>query len=321
MDGFDSNDPVFVEGFPVPEGQVPPIRRFKWVGEDYFTAMRMPLVAGRAIDWRDSFDLNHVAMVTESFAREYWDTPGDAVGRRISTGLSSGAWAEIVGVTGNERDDGLDQDPTAVIYWPLMQRSLYWSGLPGEGGAPEVVARRSMNYVIRSPRVGSREFLTQVREAIWEVNPNLPLAGVQPLSALLDRSLARTSFSLVMLGIAALVALVLGSIGIYGVISYVVSQRTRELGVRLALGASAGEVQGMVLRQGLVLAGSGVILGLGAAIGLTRLMQVLLYGVDPVDPLTFGTVALGLTAVALLASWVPARRASRTDPVEAIRWE
>jgi len=321
MDGYDSNDPIFVEGFPVPESQVPPIRRFKWVGEDYFAAMRIPVVAGRAIDWRDSFDLNHVAMMTESLAREYWETPAEAVGKRISTGFAAESWAEVVGVVGDVRDDGLDQDPTAVVYWPLMQRNLFWSGLPGDGEDSEVLARRSMNYVIRSSRVGSPDFLAQVRDAIWEVNPNLPLANVQALDDLLARSVARTSFSLVMLGIAAAVALVLGAIGIYGVISYVVSQRTRELGVRLALGASAVHVQGMVLRQGLTLAGIGVALGLAGAVGLTRLMAALLYGVGPVDPLTFGTMAMALTLVAALASWVPARRAARTDPLEAIRWE
>jgi len=318
MDGYDSNDPIFVEGFPVPEGQIPPIRRFKWVGEDYFEAMEIPVVAGRAIDWRDSFDLNHVAMVTENLAEEYWDTPDEALGKRISTGLTAGEWAEIVGVVGNVRDDGLDQDPTTVVYWPLMQRNL-WEGLPGE--ADEIMTRRSVNYVIRSPRVGSQDFLTEVRDAIWEINPNLPLTGVRTLEELTARSMARTSFSLVMLGIAATVALLLGAIGIYGVISYVVSQRTRELGVRLALGASPSDVQGMVLRRGLVLAGLGVGIGLAAAVGLTRVMEALLYGIDPVDPLTFGSVALALTSVALLASWIPARRAARVDPVEAIRYE
>jgi predicted permease len=318
MDGWDSNDPVYVEGFPVEEGQLPPIRRFKWVGENYLEAMQIPLVAGRALDLRDALDLNAVAMVTENFAREYWDSPADAVGKRISTGLSAGNWAEVVGVVGNVRDDGLDQDPTAVVYWPMMQRNL-WEGLPGE--APEIDARRSMNYVIRSPRVGSPEFLSEIREAIWGVNPNLPLAGVRTLDDLLSRSMARTSFSLIMLGIAAAVALILGTIGIYGVISYVVSQRTRELGVRMALGAEGSHVKGMVLRQGFVLSGIGVAIGLVSAFGLTRLMEALIYGVDPVDPLTFGATGLSLTGVALLASYLPARRAAKVDPVVAIRVE
>jgi putative ABC transport system permease protein len=133
--------------------------------------------------------------------------------------------------------------------------------------------------------------------------------------------MARTSFSLIMLGIAAAVALILGAIGIYGVISYIVSQRTRELGVRLALGADAASVRILVLKQGLILSGAGVLIGLVAAIGLTRLMGALLYGVDPVDPITFGIVAVSLTGVALLASYLPAHKASRIDPVEAIRAE
>jgi ABC-type antimicrobial peptide transport system permease subunit len=212
----------------------------------------------------------------------------------------------------------LDQDPTAVIYWPVLFRS-FWEGLPGIEADVEV--QRSMNYAIRSPRVGTGEFMTDVREAIWGVNPNLPLSGVRTLDELLGRSMARTSFSLVMLGIAAVVALILGAIGIYGVISYVVSQRTRELGVRMALGAESGTVKGMVLKQGMLLTGGGLLLGLVAAFGLTRLMEALLYGVDPVDPLTFGAVTLGLAMVALVACYVPAHRAAKVDPVVAIRLE
>jgi predicted permease len=316
MDGWDSNDPVFVEGFPVEEGQIPPIRRFKWVGEEYFTAMKIPVLAGRPIDWSDVFDFTGVAMVTEAFAREYWGSPAEAVGKRISVGLEAGNWAEIVGVTGNVRDDGLDNEPTTVVYWPLVQRNL-WENLPGEEAEP--VVRRSMNFVIRSPRVGSQEFLQETRDAIWGVNPNLPLASVRTLDQLLSRSMARTTFSLIMLGIAAGVALILGAVGIYGIVSYIVSQRTRELGVRMALGAEAHDVQSMVLRQGLVLSGMGVVLGLLAATAATRLMAALLFGVAPIDPLTFSLVAVSLTLVALAASYIPARRASRVDPVEAIR--
>jgi len=318
MDGWDSNNPVWVEGFPMEEGTVPPIRRFKWPAEGYFQTMQIPVLAGRTLEWRDAFELNRVVVVTENFAREYWDSPIEALGKRISTGLEGGNWYEIVGVTGNVRDDGLDQDPTTIVYWPVLQENL-WAGMPGEDA--QLSTRRSLNYAIRSPRVGTAEFLTEVREAIWGVNPNLPLAGVRTMDELLDESMMRTSFSLVMLGIAAGVALILGAIGIYGVISYIVTQRTRELGIRMALGAEAGNVQRMVLKQGLLLAGAGVVIGLGAAVGLTRLMEALLYGVDPVDPATFGTVAAAITVVALLATWLPARKASRIDPVDAIRYE
>jgi putative ABC transport system permease protein len=318
MDGWDSNDPVFVEEFPVPEGQIPDIHRFKWVSDNYFETMQIPVLAGRSLEWRDAFDLNRVVMVTENFARNYWDSPADAVGKRIATGLAPGNWYEIIGVSGNVRDDGLDQDPTSVVYWPILLRNI-WAYMPGE--IDEVTVHRSLNYAIRSARVGSPEFFTDVREAIWEVNPNLPLAGVRGLDELLDRSMARTSFSLIMLGIAAAVALILGAIGIYGVISYIVSQRTRELGVRLALGANAGDVRKMVLKHGLILCAFGVLFGLGAAIGLTRLLGALLYGVDPLDPVTFGVVALSLTVVALVASYLPAAKAASIDPVEAMRNE
>jgi predicted permease len=318
MDGWDSNDPIYVEEFPVPEGQVPNIRRFKWVSNGYFETMQIPILAGRSLEWRDAFELNRVVVVTENFAREYWDSPAAALGKRISTGLTARNWYEIVGVSGNVRDDGLDQEPTAVVYWPAMLRNS-WAEMPGE--SDEVVARRSMYYTIRSARVGSADFLAAVREAIWGVNPNLPLADVMRLDELLSRSMARTSFSLIMLGIAAAVALVLGTIGIYGVVSYIVSQRTRELGVRLALGANAADVRKMVLKQGAILCSVGVLFGLGAALGLTRLMQALLYGVDPVDPLTFGAAALSLAVVAIMASYVPAARAASIDPVEAMRYE
>ncbi|MFC1661815.1 ABC transporter permease [Gemmatimonadota bacterium] len=319
MDGWDSNDAVWVEDFPIPEDQVPPIRRFKWIGEGYFGTMQIPVVAGRPLDWRDSYDLNRVVMVTENFAREYWDQPSDALGRRIATMSPDGAnWREIVGVVGNVRDDGLDQDPTPVVYWPMLTPSV-WTGLPGD--QPELQHRRTMRYAIRSDRVGTAGLLSEVRDAIWSVNPSLPLADVRTVREFMTQSMSRTSFTLIMLIIAASVALVLGAIGIYGVISYIVNQRTRELGVRMALGAEASDVRGMVLKQGLVLASIGVVVGLGAALGLTRLMEALLYGVDPVDPLTFAFVAMALTAVALAACYFPARRASKVDPVVAIRFE
>ena len=222
-----------------------------------------------------------------------------------------------MGVVGDVRDDGLSQDPTEVVYWPMVTPNP-WSGI---GGDEPISARRSMAYVIRSPRTGTADFFREVRETIWAVNPNLPLANVRTVAGIQEGSMAQTSFTLVMLGIAAAVALLLGAIGIYGVISYVVSQRTREIGVRIAVGAASVDVTRMVLRQGLALAGAGVVVGLASAFGLTRLMSALLYGVSPLDPMTFGTVAVLLTSVALVASYIPARRAAMTDPVEALRAE
>jgi ABC-type antimicrobial peptide transport system permease subunit len=163
--------------------------------------------------------------------------------------------------------------------------------------------------------------LPAIRQAIWAQNPNLPIADIMTMERVVSDSMARTSFAMVLLGIAALVALLLGTVGIYGVISYVVSQRTRELGIRLALGAEERVISEMVLRQGVRLAGMGIGLGLLGAFGLTRLMEALLFGVSTTDPVTFLLVPVALGSVALLASWLPARRAARTDPVEALRAE
>jgi len=188
-------------------------------------------------------------------------------------------------------------------------------------GPGPVDAVRAVAFVIRSQRSGSEGFLNEVRQAVWSVNPSLPLASVRTMAEIYGQSLARASFTMVMLGIAGAVALVLGIIGLYGVISYAVSQRRREIGIRLALGAQQVELRRMFVRSGLVLAGIGVGIGLAAAGGLMRLMTSLLFGISPLDPITFAAVPVVLVAAAVLASYVPARRAAAVDPVEALRAE
>jgi ABC-type antimicrobial peptide transport system permease subunit len=180
---------------------------------------------------------------------------------------------------------------------------------------------RSVTLVIRSSRTGTDSFLEEIREAIWAVNANLPLSRVRTLGDVYERSLARTSFTLVMLAIASVMALVLGLVGIYGVSSYAVSQRTREIGIRVALGARHAELKWAFVRDGLVLAGVGVACGLTAAVALTRLMTSLLFGIRSFDPLTYGAVSLLLVTAAALASYIPAHRATAVDPVEALRAE
>jgi predicted permease len=314
MDGWDSNDPIWVEDFPLPEGQLPPIRRYKWIGENYFETVGNPILVGRGITWNDIETRGHVVVVTENLAREYWGEPAKAIGKRVrqSFDKTPGPWREIVGVVGNEHDNGVSEKPTAIVYWPMLVED-FWT--------QEVFAQRSMVYAIRTKRLGTPTFLQEVRTAVWSVNPNLPLANVRTLQEILDNSMARTSFTLVMLGIAAGVALVLGAVGIYGVISYSVSQRTREIGVRMALGAARRDVNRLVLREGAPLILAGLALGLVASFGLTRLMSALLFGVSPIDPVTFASVSVTLTAIALLASYIPARRAAGMDPTEALRWE
>ena len=213
-------------------------------------------------------------------------------------------WREIVGVVGDERDDGLNQPPTAIVYWPMLNESYRW---------------RTMAYAVRSTRVGTPGFLRELEQAVWSVDRNLPLANVQTLEEIQARSMAQTSFALVMLGIAASVALLIGVVGIYGVIAYAATQRTREIGVRMALGAQTGDVRKMFLRHGLSLTATGIVLGIGVAVVLTRVMSAFLFGVGPMDPMTYAVVSGVLAAVALLATYLPARRASRVDPIVALR--
>ena len=311
MDGWDSNDPIFVEAFPAPEGQIPKLRRFKWIAERYFETMGNPIVAGRGLTWADVHGRSQVAVITENLAREYWPDPAHAIGQRIRQ-TPSDPWREIVGVAGNERDDGVTEAAPAIVYWP-MAIDNFWN--------PGLFVQRNMAYAVRSPRLAEPTFLKEIQQAVWSVNPNLPVANVRTLQQLFDRSLARASFALVMLAIAAGVALLLGVVGIYGVVAYIVTQRTREIGIRMALGARQEDVRRLFLRHGLVLTGVGLIVGLAASVALMRLMSALLYGVSPLDPLTYGAVSAGLAAVALLASYLPARRAAGVDPAVALRAE
>lgn len=302
MDGEDNTNPLRVEHVSVPEGQMPPLRRFKSIAPGYFETMGNALVAGRAITWTDIYQLRPVVIISESLAREYWGSPSNALGKRVR-GFQP-TWYEVVGVAGSERDDGLNQPATHIVYWPLLN---------------DVYKERTMAYAVRSTRVGSPGFLRELQQAVWSVNPHLPLANVLTLEEIQADSMAQTSFAMVMLAIAAGVALLLGVVGIYGVIAYIVTQRTREIGIRIALGAQTSDVRRLFLRHGLVLTGIGIATGIGASLALTRVMSALLFGVSPMDPPTYTAVSVALAAVALLAAWLPARRASRVDPVAALR--
>jgi putative ABC transport system permease protein len=311
MDGNDSNDPIFVEDFPAPEGRIPALRRFKWIGPRYFETMGNPVLAGRALDWNDAYTKAKVAVVTENFAREFWKEPAQAVGRRIRNTPSS-PWRTIVGVVGNERDDGVTRPAPTIVYWPVVVEDLW---------TPGVNIQRNLAYAIRNDRFGSPTLLKEIQQAVWSINPNLPVANVQTLDEIQAETMAQTSFALVMLSIAAAVALLLGIVGIYGVISYIVTQRTREIGIRMALGAAQRDVSALFLRHGLILSAIGIALGVAGAAGLTRLMSSMLFGVSALDSVTYVAVALGLGATALLASYLPAARASRVDPSVALRFE
>jgi len=311
MDGSNGFDPIFAQDRYYAEGTLPPLRRFKFASPGFLQTVGNPLIAGRDFTWTDLYNKTPVAIVTENLAREYWREPSAALGKRIRADLK-GPWREIVGVTGNERDDGVNQKSPTTVYWPALRSDLWGDGV----NAPRTVA-----FAIRSGRTGSQTFLNEMRQAIWSVNPNLPLFDVRTLDEIYTKSMARTSFTLVMLAVAGGMALLLGVVGIYGVISYSVSQRTREIGIRMALGARQQELTGMFVRHGLLLAMIGLAFGLAGAVAVTRLMASLLFEIKPVDPVTYGAVAIGLAGAAALASYLPSRRAAAVEPVEALRAE
>jgi putative ABC transport system permease protein len=221
----------------------------------------------------------------------------------------------VVGVLSDMRDDGLNKKPASAVYWPLLTKAFTET----PDARPQLA--RGVTVVIRSTRTGARGFVNDVSQAVWAVNPNLPVSGVRTLLEIYDASLARTSFTLVMLGIAGGMALLLGVGGLYGVISYSVSQRSREIGIRIALGAQTRVITRMFVSHGLALAGVGVAIGLAVALSMMRLMSSLLFDVSPIDPLTYLVVSAALIAATLLASYVPALRATTVDPIAALRAE
>ncbi len=313
MEGFDSAwDCIFAQDKTYPDNVMAPLRLYKNISPGFLQTAGTRLIAGREFTWNEVYGLRPVVMISENLAREIWGTPSAALGKRLRE-FSSMPWHEVIGVIQDVRERGVQDKAPEIVYWPPMMEYLF-----GDKAAQTL---RTETFVIRSERAGTESFLSEVRQAVWSVNSNLPLASVRTMQEVYGKSVARTSFTMVMLGIAGAMALVLGIIGIYGVISYTVSQRQREIGIRLALGAQRGNVVQMVLRQGTNTALLGVAIGLGIAFALTRLMTSLLFGVTAHDPMTFAAVAALLLFVALLACYIPARRASKVDPIVALRWE
>ena len=311
MEGIEPNwDLVSVEGKNY-QGGDPPLRFFNFVSPGYFGAFGTRIVAGRDFTWSEIYDLRRKVIVSENFARESWGSPAAAIGKRIRQ-FSSMPWQEVVGVVGDVHYNGVDEKAPAIIYWPAMMDSPY---------DKTIHAPRSVTFVVRSSQAGSQSFLNQVQQAVWSVHADLPVAQARTMQEIYSKSLARTSFTLVMLAIAATMALALGIIGIYGVISYAVSQRTREIGIRLALGAQKGKLRWMFVRSALALTGIGVAIGLGAAGAITQLLRSLLFGVSPFDPLSFAAVPLILAAAAALASFLPACRVAAVNPADALKVE
>jgi predicted permease len=319
MEGIVPNwDAVVAEGQTYGATELPPFRLFKGVSPGYFQTLGTRIVAGREYTWADLDERRDVTIISDNMARELFGAAPAAVGKRIRQGTAAfnvGPWKEIVGVAADVRENGVHQPAPTTVYW-LATRELL-----SPQRQMQLNVTRATAYVIRSSRTGTESFLGELRQSIWAVNTNLPVTTVRTMGELYDESMARTSFTLVMLAIAGVMALLLGVIGIYGVMSYVVSQRTREIGIRLALGASASGLKAMFVQHGLVLVGAGVLIGLLVAAGLSRLMASLLFGISPLDPLTFAVVPIVLTAATVLASYLPARRATLVDPVEILKAE
>jgi predicted permease len=314
MTGDGWHDPLYAQDKAYTESQLPPLRLFKFVSPGFMKTLGGALVAGRDFTWTDAYEQRPVAMVSESLARELWNEPSAALGKHVRP-YQNGAWREVVGVLSDMRDDGLNKKPASAVYWPLLTKAFTET----RDARPQLA--RGVTVVIRSTRTGARGFVNEVSQAVWAINPNLPVSGVRTLQEIYDASLARTSFTLVMLGIAGGMALLLGVGGLYGVISYSVSQRSREIGIRIALGAQARAVTRMFVTHGLALASVGVAIGLAVALSIMRLMSSLLFDVSPIDPVTYVVVSVALIAATLLASYVPALRATTVDPITALRAE
>jgi predicted permease len=296
------------------EGQVyaknPPRARFGFLAPGFLKTQGTPLVAGRDYTWSDIYNEPPVIMVSENFARQYWDSPAGALGKKIREVKN---WREIIGVVGDVRQDGVDKEAPVSVYWPILTFEV--DGNPDEG------VRRRVAFAVRSQRTGSESFDKEVRSAVRSVAPNLPLFDIHTLNYYYAKSMARTSFTLMILAVAAGMALLVGAVGLHGVIAYSVVLRKQEIGIRMALGAQKRDALKLVVGDALILTFLGMAIGIGAALGLTRFLSSLLYGVRPADPLTFAAVSFFLIAVAFFASYAPGRAAARVDPAKTLRNE
>ncbi|MFN7939173.1 MAG: ABC transporter permease [Bryobacteraceae bacterium] len=301
MTGAQSQDPIAASDRTYPQGQIPPLRRFFTVGPGAFQAMGTALAAGREYTWSDVHEKRQVVMISEVFAREYWGSAPAAIGKQIRSNPND-SWSEIIGVVRDVHYDGVEKKAPSAVYWPLS-------------------GRNSLVFLVRTSRAGSESLTDEIRKTVWAVNASLPITDVRTMREVYERSMSRTAFTLTLLAISGGMALLLAAVGIYAVISYTVAQRTREIGIRMALGAHHGKLKRMFVGHGLLWGAIGSGVGLAAAAALSRLMSTLLYEISPFDPLTYVAVAAGLLATAAVASYLPARRVTRVDPMEALRAE
>jgi len=307
LSGSDSSSGYSFADFPQQPGGVQPMLANRFASPGYFASLGIPLIEGRVFSSLDPLHKTNEVVVSRALAAHFWPNQS-ALGKRLTAGdPNEGPWYTIVGVVGDVRDRGLEGEPVQAVYFPMLRYANKVEWVP-----------RGFSLAVRG-RLDPAALVGPVRTALKSIDPNLPAARVEPLKDVVARSVARTAFTMFLLALAAGVAVLLGSIGLYAVIAYVVAQRTREIGVRMALGAGRGDILRMVLREGLTVAMFGIGIGLAGALALTRSLHALLYGISPADPATFMAVSALLAGVALLASWLPASRAAATEPLEAIR--
>jgi putative ABC transport system permease protein len=312
MDGRFNAGPLAVDGPASPIDESTYSNRFKWVSPAYFATMGTRIVAGRDMTWADVEAGGRVAVISERLARQLAVDPADAIGQRIRVPIEQDAWREVVGVAEDVYEDGLYAEPPSTVYWPMRMDGFFNSSSFGQ---------RDIAYVLRTSRAGQAALLDEVRERVWSVNGNIPVFGERTMHDLYGDSLGRASFATVMLGIASGLALALGIVGIYGVMAHVVSRRTREIGIRSALGAEPQQLRRMFVLHGLRICGTGMVIGLVLSAALGGLLSSLLFGVAATDPVAY-MMAIGVAlAATTLASYLPARRAASLDPSEVLRAE
>ena len=307
-----------IEDHPLPPDSLPPMLGTRFASPGYFEALGIPVLEGKSFERIDPDTPHDGVLVSRAVAQRFWPK-GGALGKRLTPGgpgETPARWYTIIGVVGDVREQGLHEKPVEAVYYPVRRANP-----DGPDAAGEWVPRDFILAVKARAGIDPLSLVKPVRDAVWSIDPKLPLAQVRTMEDVVERSMARVSFTMLLLAIGAVVALALGAVGIYGVISYIVSQRTQEIGVRMALGAQPGEVSGMVLKEGMALALLGIAIGLAGSFAFTRFMRALLFEVSATDPATFAAVPVLLAAVALLASYLPARRAAGVEPLEAIRYE
>jgi putative ABC transport system permease protein len=307
--GANPSSPFSIAGRPAASPEQRPIARYRAISPGYFRTMDIPVLKGRGLTDEDNRRAPKVVVINQEMARQFWPH-GNPIGAQIEPAFGAGGWCTIVGIVGDVRKGGPEFPIYPTMYYPYFQVPVAYIPLIED----------SMRLVIRSSLPASA-LMGPVRREVAAVNEGTPVYNVQTMDEIVSASMSTSRFDMALFGIFGLLALLMAVAGIYAVISYSVAQRTHEVGIRMALGARRKDVLELVIGQGFKLTLIGVVIGIAGALGVTRLLASLLYGIKPTDPPTFVAVSLVLTAVALLASYIPARRASRVDPMAALRVE